>query len=164
MMNSLFKALIVLVSLTCASLPAQAHRIGVPTSTLELNENTGTWELTHRVSVHDFDTVLAGKVQPERRYSSQEGIVAIGQYMIETFQVRADNLDMTFVGAELDGDFVFAYFELQPTHEIYILNNVMLDLAGIEEARLNVKQNGETQSFRFTNASAPIRIELSPAR
>ena len=84
------RALFAVLLVFAVGLPAFAHRVGVPTTLIEQNPVSGVWEITHRVSAHDFDEVFAGLINPVQLYSSSQGQKLIETYVGERFKVEGE--------------------------------------------------------------------------
>jgi hypothetical protein len=155
------RALFAVLLVFAVGLPAFAHRVGVPTTLIEQNPVSGVWEITHRVSAHDFDEVFAGLINPVQLYSSSQGQKLIETYVGERFKVEGELVALSYIGAELDGDFVFIYSELETeSMTVTVDNQLLLDLPGISEAFINVKAGEGVHTAQFFENSGPVVVSL----
>ena len=140
--------------------PAAAHRVGVPTTSIEWNERTNKWEVTHRLSVHDFEeetrTDLSSLADDPAEIST-----VMFEYVHTRFQM-VGLLSAQYVGAEIDENLIYVYFELWAPDQLVLVSNVLLmDARATGAALLNVKSGDDITSTRFEPGSGwqPIRLD-----
>ena len=97
---------------------ASAHRIGIPVTTIEWNAQTEVWEVVHRVSAHDLEKYFSGRADLNTLYDAPEGIAMLGAYSASAFDVAGTQIELSYIGAELDRDQVWIYCEMraEPNH------------------------------------------------
>ena len=104
---------------------AHAHRVGIPLTTIEWNTRSDTWEITHRLDMHDFDPVLTEDFSPSRLYETAGGLAHIDTYVRRHFAITGET-ELTYIGAEQDGDFVWVYYEMQAIDQTLLIRNDLL--------------------------------------
>lgn len=163
-------ALAVLIACAGLALPAQAHRIAIPTSQANANPRTGTWEFVHRLSSHDVEMAFLQTGEDiSGLFDTPEGLDRIGQYVSARFSLlrREGPVAPAFIGAETEGEWVYAYFELPGLTEPVIIDNRLLfevePLTGMAatQALLNVRDGaGRLTTGVFTPAQPRQRVTL----
>lgn len=143
------------------SLPAYAHRIGIPVTTIAYNQNSHKWEITHRMSVHDFDKAMEGTARSSRLFTSDAGQTEIEDYVSQHFKLAGEGADMRFIGAELDRDMVWVYFELSGKANIVEIDDDMLmEVGQTSHALVNIEGRGGVTSLIFQKREKPKRVRL----
>lgn len=128
--------------------PAAAHRIDVPVSSIEWNERSEKWEISHRLSVHDLEEVLGGEIDLSVLTQDELGQL-ISEYVEANFFVLGF-MFLKFIGAEIDGDYVWAYYELWGWDQTVTISNKLMLEAGVTSAALvNLKSGDELQTIIF---------------
>ena len=68
------------------AMPAVAHRVGMPVSSIEWNDRSTKWEITHRLSAHDLEKALGPDVNLAS-LSDEEYQKIVGEYVQSKFFV-----------------------------------------------------------------------------
>lgn len=106
-----FAAMLVLVTKSLC-----AHRIPESLTTIERNENTGTFEIIHRFHLHDAEKAL-GDDSSQPPIESLEGRAYFALYVESKFTIEdmatRETLKLKLIGAELDGSSILVYQELE---------------------------------------------------
>jgi len=140
-----------LAGVICAALiasPAMAHRLGVPVTTIEWNSRSSVWEISHRLSAHDFEEAQSPgfDLGALSEIDLQQEVFL---YIQSNFQILG-LMRLNYIGAEMSGDHVWAYYELfgfdQP---VLIRNQLLLDTDATSSALVNIKAGGELISLNF---------------
>jgi hypothetical protein len=143
--------------------PASAHRVGVPVTTIVWSEQSQTWDIMHRLSVHDVDQHFSGSVSGDDLYATPEGQATLGDYVSNAFQIKGHDLDLKFVGTEVDADQLWVYFELKaPPQTVEIESNILFGDGATSFTVVNVKGSGGTQSLMFRPHDHPKSAQLVP--
>ena len=158
MMNRL--ACLAICGLLLVAAPAHAHRVGVPVTTIAQNPVSKTWEVTHRLSAHDFEPQFQGQISPSRLYDTPEGIALIGEYAAGHFKIGGLS-KATYIGAELDGEFVYIYFEFTPKSDAILIDNDLLFETRNSTALVNIETGAGVKSLMFTIADGAKPVSLS---
>ena len=97
---------------------ALAHRTHVSLTRVTPNPRSGRWEIIHAVHYHDALKLLAARgVSDDTQPASVAGRARVALEVERSFLWRAgdgSSLQLFTVGAELEGDNVLVYQELQP--------------------------------------------------
>ena len=136
----------------CAGLmlgvPAHAHRVGIPVTTIEWNDRSQVWEIIHRLSAHDLEDAL-GPGTDLGALSPQELNQTLSSYVEDWFQI-AGIMSLNFVGAEIDRDIVWSYYELSGLDQTIVIRNQLLQSAEATSVSLiNVETRRGRESLTF---------------
>ena len=155
-------ALIAVLAGVLFAVPAYAHRIGIPVTTIDYNQASDKWEVVHRLSAHDFDKLMASKISPAKLYASQEGLAQIEDYTETAFRLTGEGAELVFIGAELDRDMVWIYYELESASEaIEIDSNLLMGTGRTSHALVNISGRDGVTSLIFTPTDGPKRVQLT---
>ena len=144
--------------------PAQAHRVGIPLTTLEWHEPSESWHLIHKLSSHDFDEVIPeiGDAGLDTR-EAQEGMA---RFILSHFNIRGteDDIRFSYLGAEEDADSFWVYFQLiSPDQDIIIENTLVLDQINGDDRRhalVNITAGDAVSTLLFTRDDAAKQTRL----
>jgi len=144
---------------------AEAHRQGFPLTRIEWNTETQVWEVTHRANIHDFDVAIPALLQMETLQSA-ETLRAIDRRIRADVSITGD-IELDYIGAERDGDFVYAYYELHADDPVVHIDSDLLlaerpagQHAAPEECLVNVIAEGGVQSRVFRAGDGPAEFRL----
>ncbi len=141
--------------------PASAHRVGIPLTRIDWNARVGVWEVVHRVSAHDLDAALDKNIDAARLYTSEAGQALIGNYAARAFRVQGKEVSLVYVGAELDADQVYIYFEMRAASEtVQIDSDLLLGEGETDFAHVNVNDAAGTASYIFDSESGAKPVSL----
>ncbi len=166
MINKRF-LLISLIGIFTASLispPAFAHRVGIPVTTFEWHEADKVWHVTHRLSVHDFAPFIDGLEWDTAE--TVEGQTLLGRYVLEHFLIagQSDPLQVSFLGAEEDGDSFYVYFQIATADQMIAIENTLGFVGERDERRhalVNLNNGKHTSTLLFTAADGAKLLDLS---
>ena len=153
------------VLMACAA-SASAHRIAAPMTVISPNARTGLWEVVHRISVHDMEPLLLAAGVGTAGEEGEAALLAFaGDYVADRFDVEGTRapVRLDFVGAEVDGDFVFVYFEFDSDDQPVVLRNAIMvdDAESFGFAFVNVEDGqGAVVTGMFTAQERAARAEL----
>lgn len=153
-MTSKLSAVTLLISVFL-SLPADAHRKEVPVTEIEWNAQTDKWEVTHRLSAHDFEEALGAGVDVYSLDSNELNEKA-ASYVQSNFQI-AGFMFLRFVGAELEDDTVWAYYELWGRDQTIIVSSRLLTEIDATAATLVNVRTGETVDSYVFDSDAGLK-------
>lgn len=106
--------LAVLAGAVLVTAPVFAHRMKAGATEVAVNDRTGELEIIHRVYAHDLIEALGNLTMDEAEFmTSESGLDQIENLMRSEFRLAEGDgrlLDLTYVGAELDGEFAWIYF------------------------------------------------------
>lgn len=158
--------------LAAFSFPAiDAHEQRTAVTRILFNQRTGNIEVMHRFLVHDAEhaaNMIFGGSQ--NLLESAESRELFSSYVINRFAIEARfaagtqvELDLEYLGQELDGQFLWVYQEINDPHSIIALTIVNMTLRDIwpDQANLvNIEHNGQMFSLFFTEAADVLTVEF----
>ena len=163
---------LLLILLTLFTLESLAHQQKTSVTRILFNSNTGNIEIMHRFYVHDAEhaaTMIFGERQT--LLESAESRQVFGSYVINRFAIEAtyasgktEQLDLQYVGEEVDGQFLWVYQELVDDEPIVAMTIVNLALRDVwpEQANLvSIEKDGKIYSLEFTGDDEALSIDLS---
>ena len=134
-----------------------AHRQPEALTTISCNPNTGSTEIVHQLHVHDAEQVL--EELPENRRTSidsLEGQARLALYIEERFKLADQNGDplanVKVLGAELEGDTLYAYQEYAKTlpQTIRIRNDILRDILPSQVNTVNILTEAGVRTLVFS--------------
>jgi len=159
-----------LMSVLIGLSPVEAHQQKSAITRVLFNERTGNIEVMHRFLLHDAEhavrdifggdaDILASKDVRER----------FAEYVGERFDLRGDGapLDLSAVGTEIEGRFLWVYQETVIPEELTVLSirhDALRDIWPEQVNLVNVERDGDTRSANFEDGVERIEIELQPQR
>jgi hypothetical protein len=139
---------------------AGAHRVGIPVTSIDWNARQSIWEVVHRVSAHDLDAAF-GSARTTRMLETEAGLSELGNYCAQNFSVEGQGLTINFLGAELEGDDVYIYFELSAPDQVLLIDSNLLSEAGQTVfAHVNVDGAAGVESYIFGHLDGPRKVAL----
>jgi len=171
--NSCLKTtrLMTLLLLLALPLASNAHQQKSAVTRILFNSYTGNIEVMHRFFMHDAEHA-ASQIFGERLalMESAESRELFGNYVINRFAIDAtyangetDTLDLNYVGAEIDGQFMWVYQEIAADPEITalaIVNLALRDVWADQINLVNIERDGEIYSLTFTGSDERLGVEL----
>jgi hypothetical protein len=140
---------------------ASAHRVGIPMTTVDYNVRAGAWEVVHRVSAHDLEAAFQGEPDAMKLFDTEQGILRIGNYAASAFRVYGKDVSLSYVGAELDGDMAYIYFELRaPDQTLAFDSDLLMGEGETGFAHVNVVTSGGIRSLIFAPESGAQSVVL----
>ncbi len=129
---------------------AHAHRVGVPITTVDYNARAGAWEVVHRVSAHDLEDAFRGKTDLLKLFDTEQGVLEIGNYAASAFRIYGKDITLNYIGAELDGDMAYIYFELRaPDQTLALDSDLLMGEGATSFAHVNVATADGIKSLIF---------------
>lgn len=164
---------LVLLTLLFCLMPtlSTAHQQKTAVTRILFNESTGNIEVMHRFFIHDAEHA-AGVVfgESQNLMESSEARRLFSNYVMNRFAVAAEDLqgkttelDLQYVGEEIDGQFLWVYQETGQLQNINALSVVHVALRDVwpDQANLvNVERDGEIHSMSFTDSAESLRVEF----
>lgn len=139
--------------------PVSAHRTGIPVTSIEWNERSNKWEVSHRLSAHDLEKVIGSGVDLNS-LSDHELESAVSAYIQSKFFVLG-LMFLQFVGAEVEGEYVWAYYELWGWGQTVVVSNKLLtEIDSTSVTLVNVTAGENVRSIVFEQDAAPKRVKL----
>lgn len=151
---------------------ASAHQQKTAVTRILFNPNTGNIEVMHRFFVHDAEHA-ASLIFGERQalMESAESRALFSSYVVNGFAVEAhyeggssEELSLTFLGSEIDGQFLWVYQEIPQTGTVTAMTIVSLALRDVwsdQSNLVNIERDGEVYSLTFDGSDEVLTVELS---
>ena len=148
-----------------------AHQQKMAVTRILFNANTGNIEIMHRFFIHDAEHA-AGVVFGESQNLMESDISRelFSNYVMNRFAVTAEDslgksveLSLNYVGAEIDGQFLWVYQETEQLDDVKALSVVNLALRDVwpDQVNLvNVEKEDQILSMSFTDSIESLRVEL----
>ncbi|MGB1847833.1 MAG: DUF6702 family protein [Pseudohongiellaceae bacterium] len=150
---------------------AEAHQQKNAVTRILFNENTGNIEVMHRFFIHDAEHA-AGLIFGERQMlaESQESRELFSSYVINRFSIEAsfhegnpEVLSLSYVGEEVDGQFLWVYQEIPAQEDItaFTIENLALrDVWSDQSNLVNIERGGRIYSLTFDGSAEVLTVEL----
>lgn len=145
------------------------HKYYISNTKMVLNEQTGSFEITMKIFTDDFEKTL-NKGLDEKFVLTSGTIDHEVSYLIETyarehFKISVDDRPITwqFIGAEIENDLSYVYFEfLQMTDfkELKIENSMLFDEFEQQSNIIDIEYKGKQQKM-ILNRDEPIDSMLN---
>ncbi len=164
-------AVILSFTLLGFSVAALAHQQKTAVTRILFNPNTDKIEVMHRFFVHDAEHA-AGVVFAESQnlLESAESRELFSSYVINRFAIEAvdsvgmsKELELSYVGAEVDGQYIWVYQEIFDPHNLVALNVINIALRDVwpdQSNLVNVEKDGSIQSMQFQNEADILTVDL----
>lgn len=167
------RAVLGVLCLLCAILPglSAAHQQKTAVTRILFNDSTGNIEVMHRFFIHDAEHA-AGVVfgESQNLMESAESRELFSNYVMNRFAVAAEDsrgqsteLNLQYVGEEIDGQFLWVYQETEQLQDVQALSVVHVALRDVwpDQANLvNVERDGQIHSMSFADSTDSLRIEF----
>lgn len=135
----------------------QAHQQPEALTTISYNPNTGSTEIVHQLHAHDAERVLENLPESEKAsIDSLEGQARLALYVEERFELADQNgnrlANIKLIGAELEGDTLYAYQEYGKAipRNIRIRNDILRDILPSQVNTVNVHTEAGIQTLVFS--------------
>ena len=166
-------AFLALLALLCCIVPgiSAAHQQKTAVTRILFNDSTGNIEVMHRFFIHDAEHA-AGVVfgEAQNLMGSADSRKLFSNYVMNRFSVAAEDsqgemteLNLEYVGEEIDGQFLWVYQETVQRQDINALSVVHVALRDVwpDQANLvNVQRDGQIHSLSFADSAESLRIEF----
>lgn len=135
-----------------------AHRQPEALTTISYNSNTGSTEIVHQLHAHDAELILDELPKTELiTIDSLEGQARLALYIEERFELARQSGDplanVKLLGAELEGDTLYAYQEITGALplNIRIRNDILRDFLPNQVNTVNVHTETRVRTLVFSN-------------
>lgn len=151
--------------------PSNAHQQKNAIIRILFNENTGNIEVMHRFFIHDAEHA-AGLIFGERQTlaESKESRQLFSSYVINRFAVEvtyadgeSEELALSYVGEEVDGQFLWVYQEIPAADSITtmtIVSTALKDVWSEQSNLVNIERNNRIYSLTFDGSAEVLSVEL----
>ena len=149
----------------------EAHQQKNAVTRILFNENTGNIEVMHRFFIHDAEHA-AGLIFGERQMlaESRESRELFSSYVINRFSIEAsfregnsEVLGLSYVGEEVDGQFLWVYQEVPAQDDITaftIVNLTLRDVWSDQSNLVNIERDGRIYSLTFDGSAEVLTVKL----
>ena len=149
----------------------EAHQQKNAVTRILFNENTGNIEVMHRFFIHDAEHA-AGLIFGERQMlaESRESRELFSSYVINRFSIEASFregnskvLGLSYVGEEVDGQFLWVYQEIPAQDDITaftIVNLTLRDVWSDQSNLVNIERDGRIYSLTFDGSAEVLTVKL----
>ena len=149
----------------------EAHQQKNAVTRILFNENTGNIEVMHRLFIHDAEHA-AGLIFGERQMlaESRESRELFSSYVINRFSIEAsfregnsEVLGLSYVGEEVDGQFLWVYQEIPAQDDIMaftIVNLTLRDVWSDQSNLVNIERDGRIYSLTFDGSAEELTVKL----
>ena len=149
----------------------EAHQQKNAVTRILFNENTGNIEVMHRFFIHDAEHA-AGLIFGERQMlaESRESRELFSSYVINRFSIEAsfregnsEVLGLSYVGEEVDGQFLWVYQEIPAQDDITaftIVNLTLRDVWSDQSNLVNIERDGRIYSLTFDGSAEVLKVKL----
>jgi len=157
-------ASVVAVAGWCAN--AFAHQQKAAITTISHNEQSGTFEIIHRFSLHDAEHAVKRILYREADiYSSEHTQQKFAEYVHKHFSVSLEKgalVPLVNVGHELDGRHFWIYQEVAAPEEALwtITHSALQEIWPSQVNTVNVEAKGKVKTLVFTNEEPKHQIVI----
>ena len=149
----------------------EAHQQKNAVTRILFNENTGNIEVMHRFLIHDAEHA-AGLIFGERQMlaESRESRELFSSYVINRFSIEAsfregnsEVLGLSYIGEEVDGQFLWVYQEIPAQDDITaftIVNLTLRDVWSDQSNLVNIERDGRIYSLTFDGSAEVLTVKL----
>jgi hypothetical protein len=160
-----------LLLLMALPLVGNAHQQKTAVTRVLFNPNTGNIEIMHRFFVHDAEHA-ATQIFGERLalMESAESRRLFSNYVLNRFAMEAtlangehEELELSFVGEEIDGQYLWVYQEIPNNSaitELTIVNLTLRDVWPDQSNLVNIEREGEIYSLTFQGSDEVLSVSL----
>lgn len=148
-----------------------AHEQKTAVTRILFNPNTQNIEVMHRFLIHDAEHA-AGQIFGigQDLLESEDSRALFSSYVINRFSIEALfvsgeslDLDLTYIGAEVDGQFLWVYQETSTIEEVAaftMVNMALRDVWPDQSNLVNVEKGGEVFSVLFDGGAEVKTLKL----
>jgi hypothetical protein len=162
--------LAVLAGTLLLAAPASAHRVHAGVTEIAVNPRTGEMEVMHRVFAHDLLEALGrNQLDADAFLATPEGLETVGAYAAARFRLADAEgrlLDLSYVGAEVEGEFAWIYFAAPepPVQNAFIVDNDLLaDMFDDQVMMTNLRFNSHVRTaMQGPGRRMPVRVRFDP--
>ncbi|GAA5525742.1 hypothetical protein Maes01_02314 [Microbulbifer aestuariivivens] len=145
----------------------QAHQMKAAITQVLFNERTGNVEVMHRFYVHDAEHAL-GEIVGKKAYllENPEAQLQFARYVSAHFDMglgSAEPVQLTHVGQEVDGKFIWVYQEMPApaaVETLWFRFDALQDFWPEQVNQINVEGLGRVRSLKFDRHSRWQKLEF----
>lgn len=156
----------VAVAVLAIALTASAHREPGSLTSIEWNEASGMTEIIHRLHSHDAELGIGAILdRPDLSALDLAGRAYIALYVEERFHMASEDgeLELSLIGAELEGDHVLIYQEYagRLPRNLRIRDDILRDAYPAQINQVNIKDGDATHSLVFADGDKWQSYEMT---
>ncbi|MDD8060169.1 MULTISPECIES: DUF6702 family protein [Shewanella] len=162
--------LISIVSLSLFAGNAFGHQQKEAYTSIVFNQRSGMLEIQHRFYLHDAEHAAQQVIDKNTDLIGDPvGREAFAYYAMSTFAMQDQQqqpLTLTYVGTELEGQYLWVYQETPITEDMdgfYLKMNTLQELWSEQTNHINVERNKHVTSVRLHIADSWHYIEVAKA-
>lgn len=145
---------------------AFAHRLNSAFTIIEINPNKSSAQITHKIYAHDLEHSLSLHDAPLSYFGTKEGQEIARKYVNNNFLLKysdGGSVTQSFIGAELEGDILYVYFEakLAKNKEILLDSNLLQDMSKNQINYVNIHYKGKVQTLIFNKTQSLTKLRLA---
>lgn len=151
----------------CLALPAAAHRAKASLTSVTWNERTLSFEIIHRIHAHDAaEAVARVSGQTTADLSDLEAQARLALYVEKHFALippDGEPLDLTLVGAEIEGNHVFVYQEMplaEPPESFSVTCTFLHDIYAAQVNTVNIEIGKIVRTLVFKSGDEPKEVHI----
>lgn len=155
MLRVLF-GLIAVIFVAASAVKSDAHDAHFVLTSVEWNRNTTAIEIIHRFHAHHaLDAMASRDRSTATAFDNPESFAALQARLEAAFAIKSaggDIVPLSFVGAELQGDFLLMYQESEPLDRpgfLDIKNDFLADIFEDQVIHVNVSLGGRKETLIF---------------
>lgn len=162
---------LLLVLCLFSTLPILAHEQKTAVTRILFNDRTGNVEVMHRFLVHDAEhaaSMIFGEGQS--LLESEDSRELFSSYVVNRFAIELigpdeviEPVSLNFVGAEVDGQFMWVYQEFEMPGSLTgltVVNMALRDVWPDQSNLVNIERGGEILSLTFVEGSQILSVEF----
>jgi|GEM_PF-2161160 hypothetical protein len=143
---------------------SNAHRMDSAMSIINIAAD-GNVEITHRLFAHDIEHQFELSNIGMDYFETPQGQQQVETYLREVFvfsDAQNHSFDLTFVGAQIDGDLLYVYFEskIGAARELMIDSNILNQFSSAQTNFVNIHRGDLTKSLAFSGGQGAIRVTI----
>lgn len=149
----------ILISWGYAPISAQAHDAPYVLTSLEWNARTSSLEVIHRLHMHQALDAAAIDEHGSNIAVKYSSLAAVALYVEERFRVvdaESAPIQFLFVGAEVQGDYIFVYQEAildDAPYNLRVRNDILTDQYANQVNQVNVMFMGKSRTLIFDKSN-----------
>ena len=149
-----------------------AHQQKTATTRILFNSNTNNIEVMHRFYAHDAEeavSLIFGTIPSIMESSDSRQLFS--NYVVNRFAIEATEengttteLALTYVGEEIDGQFLWVYQEIpavQNVTALTVINVALRDIWPDQINLVNIEKDDEIYSLSFVDAVEVLSVDLN---
>ncbi len=163
--------LLLVVLALAAGATSSAHVQRAAVTRILFNPNTHNIEVMHRFLLHDAEHAAGLIFGEEQRFvESADSRELFGSYVRNRFAIEATYqngermaLPLSYVGVELDGQYLWVYQEAtddRPITTMTIVNSALQDVWPEQANMVNIEKAGQVHTLNFTRDADALSVSL----